>query len=73
MKTRWKEYIEDLYNKGEKLRLEGFPIEDEGQIGYDERGPNLLMEEICAAMTELKSGKAAGVDDIPAEFLKLLD
>src|SRR5688572_11401602 len=73
VKMRWKEYNEDLYKKGDKPKLEDFAIEEEGQIGYEDRGPNLLTEEIRAAITELKSGKAAGVDDIPAEFLKVLD
>ena len=30
-------------------------------------------EEIYTAIKEMKNGKATGVDDIPAEFLKLLD
>src|SRR4029077_820392 len=36
-------------------------------------GPGLLDHEIEAAIKELKRGKAVGVDDIPAEFLQLLD
>src|SRR4029077_4877221 len=42
-------------------------------IECDQMGPGLLDHEIEAAIKELKRGKAVGVDDIPAEFLKLLD
>ena len=32
-----------------------------------------MRDEIYAAIKCIKSGKAAGVDDIPAEFLKILE
>jgi len=73
VKNRWKEYIEDLYNKSKKPKIGDFCLEDEGQVDCDDRGPGLLTEEIYAAIAEMKNGKAAGVDDIPAEFLKLLE
>jgi hypothetical protein len=68
VKIRWKEYIEELYHKSNKPK-----IEDEGQVNCDEKGPDLLTDEIFASIAELTNGKAVGVDDIPAEFLKLLD
>lgn len=37
------------------------------------RCPDLLEEEIVATVGKLKGGKAAGVDEIPAEALKALD
>jgi hypothetical protein len=73
VKMRWKEYIEDLYGKDNKPTFEKLQLEEEEQVESDELGPNLLSEEICVAIKELKSGKAAGVDGIPTEFLKLLD
>ena len=33
----------------------------------------MLKEEILAAIQEIKKGKAVGVDDIPVEFLKLMN
>ena len=42
-------------------------------IGSDQKGPDILRDEIYAAIKCIKSGKAAGVDDIPAEFLKILE
>jgi len=70
---RWKHYIEELYNKEEKPCIEDFALENECQVDCDQKGPGLLADEICAAIKEMKNGKAVGVDDLPAEFLKLLD
>jgi hypothetical protein len=64
MKMRWKEYIEELYDKSNKIG--NFNLEDEGQVNCDEKGPDLLTDEIYASIAELKNGKAVGVDDIPA-------
>ena len=73
VKKRWKEYIEDLYSKSTKPKIEEFDLESESQVNCDQRGPSLLDEEIYTAIKEMKNEKATGVDDIPAEFLKLLD
>ena len=73
IKERWKEYMEELYSKSSKPRMEDFKLEEERQVESDRKGPGLLIDEIHAAIKEIKNGKAAGVDDIPAEFLKLLD
>ena len=65
---RWKEYIEELYAKDQK------PTEKDMELEEDtaEEGPEILYDEFEAALKKLKSGKAAGIDDIPAEFLKHL-
>jgi len=42
------------------------------EVNEDERGPGILKEEIEEAIKSLKDNKAAGVDGIPAEFLKAL-
>jgi len=47
-------------------------IEEEHRIGIDEKGPELLESEILQALKEMKTGKAVGVDEVPAEFLKVL-
>ena len=54
-------------------KIQDFVLEEEGQVDSDERGPNLLTAEIHAAIAEMKNRKAVGPDDIPAEFLKLLE
>ena len=36
-------------------------------------GPEILPEEVTAAVRQMKDGKAPGLDEIPAELLKLLD
>lgn len=73
IKDRWTEYIEELYSKSNKPRVEDFELEKENQVESDQKGPGLLIDEIHSAIKEIKNGKATGIDDIPAEFLKLLD
>ena len=73
VKLRWKKYIEDLYNKNGKPDMQDFNLEDEHQVESDQKGPCLLTEEVYAAIQEMKNGKAVGVDDVPAEILKILD
>src|SRR5437868_8370022 len=72
VKRRWKEYIEELYSKDTKPNEEDFDLE-ESQIESDGKGPALLFDEIQSSIKDIKSGKAVGIDDIPVEFLKLLD
>ena len=67
---RWKEYIEELYNKeGKPKEVE---IEEESEVERDQRGPNILESKILRAIHDLKSKKAEGADGIPAELLKTL-
>ena len=73
VKTRWKEYVEELYDKEGKPKTDDIVFEDECQVDLDKRGPSLLKEEILAAIQEIKKGKAVGVDDISAEFLMLMN
>src|ERR1700759_684235 len=56
-----------------KPKIQDFDLEEEGLVDSDERGPNLLTAEIHAAIAEMKNRKAVDSDDIPAEFLKLLE
>ena len=73
VKDRWKEYVEELYDKAGKPAEKDFKLEDENMIENDKKGPDILRDEIYAAIKCLKNGKAAGVDDVPAEFLKMLE
>jgi len=69
VQSRWKEYIEDLYDKSSK------PSDDEmkpASVGEDSMGPDILYDEFEKALSELKNGKATGIDGIPAEILKAL-
>ena len=38
--------------------MEQFKLEEEENVGIDERGPELIGTEILTAIDELKSGKA---------------
>ena len=72
VRNRWKEYVEDLYDKNNKPNETEVCVEMECDVEEDERGPHLLDDEIRAAIKEMKKGKAVGVDGIPAEFLKIM-
>src|SRR5207248_220133 len=60
-------------SKNEQPKEEDFKLEKEIQIDDDQKGPGILLTEIQEAIKEMKNGKVSGVDDIPAEFLKMLD
>ena len=72
VRETWRMYIESLYDKDGKPKIEDLQVEDEGRVEEDEKGPSLLKSEILSAISEMKEGKAAGVDEIPAEMLKCL-
>lgn len=73
VKERWIEYVEDLYDKNGKPRTEDFDLEEENMVDRDQKGPDILIDEIYEAIKGMKNGKAAGIDEIPAEFLKMLE
>ena len=62
---RWKEYIEDLYDKDGKPILEQFNLEEKENFQIDESVSELIDTEILATLDELKSGKAEGCEGIP--------
>ena len=72
VRETWRLYIESLYNKDGKPKTEELQVEEEEEVEEEEKGPTVLKSEICAAIKEMKEGKAVGVDDIPAEMWKNL-
>ncbi len=72
VRERWRTYIETLYDKEGKPKMEDLEIEEENKVDEDERGPEVLRSEILLAISEMKEGKAVGVDEIPSEMLKNL-
>ncbi len=69
IRNRWKDYVEQLYSKETRpaqLDVEGLPE------NRDDMGPELLREEILAAINEMKNNKAEGIDNIPVEVLRIL-
>uniref|UniRef100_A0A8D9FJ87 Craniofacial development protein 2 n=1 Tax=Cacopsylla melanoneura TaxID=428564 RepID=A0A8D9FJ87_9HEMI len=65
--ARWKEYCETLYeDRNRSTQLEVRQIEED-QI------PQFTTEDIGKIIKELKNNKSVGPDEIPAEFLKLLN
>ena len=65
VRDRWKEYIENLYDKKGKPSEEQLNIEEESEILDDDKGPELLEQEIVVALEQLKQGKSPGVERIP--------
>ena len=61
-----------MYCATEKPKFDEMGIEAEGSIEEDNKGPDLLRDEIRAAIKEIKKGKVVGVDEIPAEFFKMM-
>jgi len=64
IKNRWEEYVTDLYGDISNNNLE---------LPSNEDGEDLLVDEAKKAIHELKSGKAAGLDNINTEILKAFD
>ena len=75
VKNRWKEYVEELYRSedGELHDNQGLEKEEETQGREEDIGPEVLGDEVRAAIKELKNNKAEGIDNIPAEMLKSLE
>src|SRR5678815_1345232 len=75
VKNRWKEYVEELYRSedGELHDNQRLAKEEETQGRKEDIGPEVLGEEVRAAIQELKNNKAEGIDNIPAEMLKSLE
>ena len=65
--TRWKENVQTILNRPEPYVIADIPAAREDlDINIDAS----TMEEVKAAIKEMKSGKAAGVDGVTAEMLK---
>ncbi|CAF1524939.1 unnamed protein product, partial [Didymodactylos carnosus] len=73
VRQRWKEYIEELYDKDGKPTEEEIDLESEMDVEVDNVGPGILEDEIEAAIRQMKDKKAKGIDEIPAELLKKLE
>ena len=65
--NRWKEHFEELLNRPAPQNQANIPVAD-SDLEIDCEAPS--EEEIRKAIQQLKSGKAAGPDNIPAEALK---
>ena len=67
-RNRWKEYIEELYDKENAPTMEVMSNKtQQASKSKDALGLSILKDESCQALKELKLGKA---DCLPAKFLK---
>lgn len=64
---RWKTYVENLYDENEEMQ------ELEEEQGNNDGDNGITREEFDEALKRLKSRKACGVDEIPAELIQALD
>ena len=64
--NRWTEYCSELYNH----RIQGDPSILTCQESSNDDDYPILREEVETAIRSLKNGKAAGVDNVPAELIK---
>ena len=69
---RWTKHIETLHDAERKPGEDSLVLEREEEVDKDGKGPDLIVSEIRAAIKELKSRKAVGIDEIFTEFLKNL-
>ena len=67
---RWREYFSQLLNVGgiDGEGQETVPVLDDLQ--HDGQESQITLEELKAAISQMKRGKAAGDDGIPVEILK---
>lgn len=72
VRARWREYVEDLYDNKGKPKEEDMEIEDAEDVDVNNKGPEIIREEIWKAVQQIKENKAVGIDEIPAEFWKIL-
>src|SRR6267154_750738 len=72
VRERWRQYTESLYDRDGKPKIEDLQVEEREEVDEEEIGPQVLKSEILVAISEMKEGKAVGVDEIPTEMLKCL-
>ena len=65
VKTRWKEYTEQLYTKDDNIEgtFTAIPHNKE---------PDVLQSEVRSAIKDIAAGKTSGADGIPIELIKEL-
>ena len=71
VRERWREYIEELYDKENRPEEEEMGNYNEA-LSEEDIGPSLLKDEIVNAIKDMKVKKSEGIDEIPAEFIKSL-
>jgi len=62
----WENYVTELYNRPETLK-----VEPEEEVDTEEKGPHILQSEVEKAIKEMRNRKSTG-DDVPGDVLKLL-
>jgi hypothetical protein len=69
IKTRWKHYFQELLNAGETAEN----IFAEETIEFNECEDHITKAEVEDAIKKMKTGKAPGEDELPAELIKAME
>jgi ATP-dependent exoDNAse (exonuclease V) beta subunit len=72
IRERWKEYLEQLYDKAGNQRRKESQWNEKLSFLKIAKALHCFTSEIIEAIKDMKKNKAVGVDDVPAEFLKAL-
>lgn len=64
IRTRWCEYIAELY---------GSERDEEFEPHYNNEGPQIMKEEVKNALKKMKKGKATGEDGVSTELIEALE
>ena len=72
VREQWRLYIESLCDRDGKPKSDEFQVEEEAEVEDDEKGPAVLRSEILAPIADIKEGKSAGVDEVPAVSIESL-
>src|SRR6218665_77439 len=73
VRNRGKEYVEEIYRSEDREMHDNQEVEEEIPRNEKDIGPEVLGEDVRAAIKELKNNKASGIDNIPAEMFKSLE
>lgn len=71
IKTKWKEYLEDLYEEN-KMAIENYTGIEEMFRVEDEIGSSIIKNEFTKAIHDQKSNKAVCIDKKLAELRKVV-
>ena len=67
---RWKEYFDGLLNVNESGRAEITARPGMNVRVFEKADTDVTIKEVLGAVSRLKCGKASGVDEVKAEYLK---
>jgi hypothetical protein len=68
VKSRWKEYFEELYN--DPNAVDKTVLSELGKSKEEEKEPGIMMDEVRVAIDKMKKNKSPGIDNIMSEEIQ---